>query len=520
MHSEKIIDEYIEMIKENPENYYEDFLVLKEMIKNSDAYYGGMPVPFNYQPLFMDSTDLENFKYIVDMMMKIGKKVTRKYIECPLYRKLFNFPKFIEEMILVDNGYDVEIPIARFDVFYNSKEDFKFCEINTDGSSAMNEEMVVGKTLMSSKALQEFSKKYQLSTFELFDSWVDESLKLFEKYDPENKNPNVAIMDFMEHGTPSDFEKFKKAYEKRGLNCEIVEARDLKYQNGKLYYNDYRIDMIYRRMVTFELVENKECYEDFIKAYMDRAMCTIGSIQSQVIHNKIFFKVLFDKETREFLSEEECEFIDKHVPFTGLFNGDKKIFEEVLNHKDDYIIKPADKNASQGVYTGRDLTKEEWAENLKRDFGKDTIYQEFVDPKKINLVEFSDDKKAYKKAYANVIGIFVYNEKLSGFYSRMGNENIISGLIDYRDAPAVLAIRRDMNDLLPRINELSKISKERALTEEELEERKILREEYLKRFRAGFEKELLNIKVLDDEGKDVTEEKLEYLYQKKKRKNG
>ncbi len=48
---------------------------------------------------------------------------------------------------------------------------------------------------------------------------------------------------------------------------------------------------------------------------------------------------------------------------------------------------------------------------------------------------------------------------------------------------------------LARINELAHIAKERQLTPEELEERDILRKEYLAAFRANFKKQLDNIDI-------------------------
>ncbi len=517
MHSNRIIDEYINMVMEDPQKYAKDYEVAKEMVANSTAYYKGKPVPFDYQPLFVDQIDLQDFNYIVDTMMSIGKKVTQHYINNPEYRKLFGFPKIIEDMILVDNGYDVEIPIARFDVFYNDVNDFKFCEINTDGSSAMNEDNVLARILLKTEAMKKFSKKYQLSYFELFDSWVEQALKLYSRYDDTNPTPNVAIMDIMESATSVEFEEFKKAFEKAGVNCEIVDVRNLEYRDGKLYNGDYRIDLIYRRLVTFELIENIDKCQAFIDAYMDKAMCTIGSIQSQVIHNKIFFKILFDDETRALLTDEEIKYIDNHIPFTGIFGGGEEVFEKVKSNKDDYIIKPMDKNASTGVYAGLDLTQEQWEDNLKRDFNKDTIYQEFVPHKITKFVEFDENGDTFIAELGNMIGLFVYNEKLAGFYSRMGRDNIISGLVDYITAPTVLAVRRDMEDLLPRINELTRISKERALTLEETREREDLRKEYILRFRAGMKETLLKVKVVDEEGDDVTEEKLKKLYDEKRK---
>ncbi len=59
-------------------------------------------------------------------------------------------------------------------------------------------------------------------------------------------------------------------------------------------------------------------------------------------------------------------------------------------------------------------------------------------------------------------------------------------------------------ELIARINELAKKNKAEGLTPEETAERDRLRKEYLKEFKAGFQKNILdNLYVVDDEGKEV-----------------
>ena len=65
-----------------------------------------------------------------------------------------------------------------------------------------------------------------------------------------------------------------------------------------------------------------------------------------------------------------------------------------------------------------------------------------------------------------------------------------------------------MKDLIKRINELANKSKVENLTEEEKEEQQKLRQEYIKIFRGNMKQTLLNTKVVDKEGTDVTPEKL------------
>lgn len=62
--------------------------------------------------------------------------------------------------------------------------------------------------------------------------------------------------------------------------------------------------------------------------------------------------------------------------------------------------------------------------------------------------------------------------------------------------------------LIQRINELAKKKKEGTITNRELVEQQKLRQEYLKQFRAGFKSQLQSIKVVDENGNDVTPQKL------------
>ncbi|MBU5438845.1 DUF896 domain-containing protein [Tissierella sp. MSJ-40] len=66
----------------------------------------------------------------------------------------------------------------------------------------------------------------------------------------------------------------------------------------------------------------------------------------------------------------------------------------------------------------------------------------------------------------------------------------------------------NLKDLIKRINELAHKSKTVGLTEEEKEEQNKLRQEYLSIFRGNMKNTLLNVKVVDEEGNDVTPEKL------------
>ncbi len=71
-------------------------------------------------------------------------------------------------------------------------------------------------------------------------------------------------------------------------------------------------------------------------------------------------------------------------------------------------------------------------------------------------------------------------------------------------------------DLISRINALAKKNKEQGLTKEETIERDQLRQEYLKMIRGQVKSHLSTIKVVDEEGNDVTPKKVKDLKRNKK----
>ena len=64
-----------------------------------------------------------------------------------------------------------------------------------------------------------------------------------------------------------------------------------------------------------------------------------------------------------------------------------------------------------------------------------------------------------------------------------------------------------MEELVKRINELAKKSREEGLSEAEKAEQAKLRQEYIKKFRQGLENTLSNVYIMDEKGNKKKVEK-------------
>ena len=214
-------------------------------------------------PKIFSTEEYSQFESIITTLYGIFEKVIARYYEDPEYRKLFGFDQVLEKLILRCKG-KTTIPIARIDIFYNEETgDFKFCEFNTDGSSAMNEDRELNNALKNTKAFQEFSAIYTTETKELFDTWVEEIEDMYQG----KEQPNIAIVDFIESASMEEFEEFRGRFVKKGYQCEISDILKMKYRDNILYTESgMPVDIIYRRAVTSDIMKHLDEVKPFMQA--------------------------------------------------------------------------------------------------------------------------------------------------------------------------------------------------------------------------------------------------------------
>ncbi len=413
-------DEYIELINKDLEKNKKGALALKDNMERSDLFFHDDFFSKTLQiPRMYSREMISQFEDIVRTTHSICVKVINEYRRNEEYRKLFKFSKEAEELILIDPGYADLLPIARFDIFYQEETgDFKFCEINTDGSSGMNEDRLQDDMMIHNPAQQEMRRKYSFKTFELFDSWVETFLDMYKGFENAVERPNVAIVDFIEKGTLREFEEFERHFQKAGVNCEICDIRELKFRDGKLFSpSGHVVDAIYRRAVTTDVLSDLEGSRDLIDAVKNKAVFLAGSFCTQVAHHKMFFHVLRLPETKAILTDEENAFVEAHVPFTLPFDEGHIGLSKVLKDKDRYILKPEDSYASKGVFAGVELSQQEWEEHAAFVYGKGYICQEYCRQHEADNIDFAfGDGKWHK--YIDMAGLFSYNGRFAGCFSR------------------------------------------------------------------------------------------------------
>ena len=466
--------EYIRRVMKNPDRYADDARSLIDGSVEKRRLYHGQEVPMTYQGMFLTSEEVETFQEMIRTMVSIGRKVTAEYVKNPDYRKGFHFDPEMEELILLDPGYDIPVPVGRYDIFYRGGNDYRFCELNTDGASAMNEDRVLGELLMQSRIMQNMQKDWSISSFSLFDSLVSAFLARYRQIRGREAE-SVAIVDILEKGTRMEFDVYRDRFAAAGVRAVVADVRDLHFAEGKLWAKEENgkplaIDLVYRRLVTSDFLTVRKEAKAFEEAYRAGAFLSFGSFRSQVMHAKTTFAMLHKDETKALLTEEEQDFIARRIPMTWeIATSDDK--REVIQHKDAYILKPYNSYGSQGVVIGRDYTQKEWESLVDALPYEEYIAQEFVDndptpflflqnglndapsladeqivsfAQALNEADTPETAGPFVvKPFGHVLGCFLFDEQFAGCYVRIGQHHMISGLRDYFTAPAFVVTPRN-----------------------------------------------------------------------------
>ena len=438
-------------------------------MRRGTAAYRGLPIKFGYLPKYFSEEGFEKLKRDLEHTWQILVRVIERFLDDATYRTLFGFPPELEEMILRRPAYRTLLPVCRLDLFLNEETgEFKFCEFNADGSSAMNENAELYRTYRDTLLYKEMDEMYEQEMFELFDSWAETFLQIYAEgggtgVDPAGRwiegdvqksgslerlrenphRPAVAIVDFLEKGaSQAEFEAFREAFARAGCPAYVAEIRELRYEDGRLLTGDgHPVDAVYRRAVTSDILAHRDEVQAFLQAARDRKVCLIGDFCTQVVHDKTIFRILHDPRTAAFLSEEDNAFIAAHVPYTTILTKEEAARSEVRNKKEKWILKPRDSYGAHGICPGCLCTEEEWSAQLEARADTEYILQEFVLPFRTGNISFGKADPQWESFY-NMTGVYLYGGKLSGIYSRASAKPVIADEEEHEMTSVVLRKRK------------------------------------------------------------------------------
>src|SRR5579864_6474192 len=218
-----------------------------------------------------------------------------------------------------------------------------------------------------------FAKHYEVHSYPLSAKLLDALVMSYVDWGGASKRPQIAIVDWREVPTWSEFEILKERFEKMGVPVVLADPRDLVFDGKTLAAHGTKIDLVYRRVLINDIVARpKEC-EALVKAYEAQAVCVANNFRCKIPHVKAFFAVLTEQKNATLFSSEELDVIRRHVPWTRVVEDVKTdyqgqpiaLLDYIRKNQKDLVLKPSDEYGGTGVTLGWEVDANHWEKSIQ-----------------------------------------------------------------------------------------------------------------------------------------------------------
>jgi hypothetical protein len=344
---EEMIDAYHRLLAEDESINPELFARLRREMREMHLSYGERPLGVSLRPHFLS---LEQYKRLTSYSETIAaafEKVAAAIVANPELMERVGLREKERRLALVEPGFPFAAITTRLDAFIHDDE-IKFVEYNAENPSSLPDQPGLNRILYEVKALRDLAGRYRLREFDPVEALINALITTYREWSGMDSTPNIAILDWAGLPTEGEFVLLRDRFVERGLPTIITTPEELEYDGSHLRRADFRIDLVYKRVVIHELLERADYTHPLLRACFDRRVCLVNPFRCKVIHKKAAFELLTSEEFYGWFNAAEREVMKMSVPWTRRFNERKtlhdgrevELVEHVRRNRDAFIVDP------------------------------------------------------------------------------------------------------------------------------------------------------------------------------------
>lgn len=337
--------------------------------------FGTRPVCNVLRPRLLTHQDYRFLRSRVETLLPAFQKTYERALVDDQFRKQYRLYDWEEQLLEIEPGFRCPSPTSRFDSFFTSHDELKFTEFNTETPAGAGYSDALTDLFYGLPIFQEFQRHYHVFPLPCKPSVTHALLDSYAQWKgTRNDRPQIAILDWREVPTFSEFVLFYDYFRSLGIAVRNVDPRDVEYVDGKLMCGDYHITLIYKRVLISELIERGGINHPVVQAVRDGAACMVNTFRCKLLFKKSSFAVVSDEKNAEMFTPHQLKAIAEHIPWTRLIEERKTIFygqpidmiPYVRSHKEQFVLKPNDDYGGKGIVLGWIVHQSTWETAVER----------------------------------------------------------------------------------------------------------------------------------------------------------
>jgi uncharacterized circularly permuted ATP-grasp superfamily protein len=400
---------------------------------------GRVHCPF-LRPFFIDEADERRVRRVAETLADIGERVVSASLHDPALLDQLALTEAEERLVRIEPGYARASTASRLDAFLLPAE-LKFAEYNAESPAGLGYTETLAEIFDAHPIMARFREKYATRSYPLSAAILDALLASYRDWGGTASPPLVAIVDWREVPTWSEFEILRDRFVAGGVPTIVCDPRDLEFDGARLTAGGRAIDLVYRRVLINDILARPDECRALMDAYRSRAVCVANTMRCKIPHKKAFFALLTDDRNRALLSEGERELVRQHIPWTRLVREEKThhgdevvdLVPYVRSRREQLVLKPNDDYGGHGVTLGWETAASAWDAALETAVSGVKgawVVQERIPVRREIFPQFESGQPVAMRDVLVDLAPYLFRGRLAGFLTRLsasGLANVSSG---------------------------------------------------------------------------------------------
>jgi Circularly permuted ATP-grasp type 2 len=382
------------------------------------------------RPFFLSESDEGRIRTAAETLAALGERVAREALTSPSLLTQLGVTEAEQALIRLDPGYTTASTASRLDAFLLPSS-LHFAEYNAESPAGPAYAQRLCELFDALPVMTQFRESHRLRFHRLIPPLLDALIASYREWGGTARPPNVAIVDWREVPTWSEFELLRDAFEASGVPTIVADPRDLVFDGTSLTTQGRRIDLVYRRVLINDIVARPDECKALVDAYAARAVCVANTFRCKLAHKKAFFAVLTDPRNAALFTDAERQVIARHVPWTRLMSED--VADKARRDRERLVLKPNDEYGGKGVVLGWETVDAVWEGAITNAFADPPgtwIVQERIPVRREVFPQFDSEGRVTMREMLVDFAPYIFRGRIAGYLTRLsatGLANVTSG---------------------------------------------------------------------------------------------
>src|SRR5260370_198515 len=205
------------------------------------------------RPFFLSPEDEERVRTVAETIADLGERITSAALDDKHLFAQFHLREKEERLVRIPTGYGRASTASRLDAFL-LPDSVKVGEYNGESPGGAGYAETLAEIFRELPVMSKFAQRYEIHSYSLSAKLLDALVMTYLDWGGSSKKPQIAIVDWEDVPTVSEFQILKERFEKLAVPPLRADPRKLEWDGKSLVARGKKIDLVYRPVLITDSV--------------------------------------------------------------------------------------------------------------------------------------------------------------------------------------------------------------------------------------------------------------------------